>query len=241
MAAYAARDKGTNYRYAESQLSDRFISPLSCINKLLKPNYGSPSQLELHQVGAVVRGYASQHVRLTNHSRTFHLSFGLQGCTAVPQSYISETHDLRTFSSVPPPLSTFPTSLRSVFQAFAMASFRAGIGFLLFIMVSRVLATCYFPNGTATTNEEFQPCVAITGVVSMCCATNRTQFADECLSNGLCHNPCATTGLCGDTTGGQYWRETCTDKTWNSPFCLKNVCTNPAVSRARRWCVEMTR
>jgi hypothetical protein len=94
--------------------------------------------------------------------------------------------------------------------------------------------SCYYPDGSVETSGEFEPCVSTIGTVSMCCATNRAQFADECLPSGLCWNPCATSGFCGTSTGGQYWRESCTDASWTSPFCLKSVCTNPTVSNTKQ-------
>ncbi len=64
----------------------------------------------------------------------------------------------------------------------------------------------------------------------MCCAINRSaNLRDTCLSNGLCQNPCSADGDCG-LGAGRFWREGCSDPTWKSPFCLKDVCTDPAVS-----------
>jgi hypothetical protein len=97
-------------------------------------------------------------------------------------------------------------------------------------LVPLISATCYYPDGTIETSTDYMPCVATVGTFSMCCATNRAHYPDQCLPNGLCHNPCATSGNCGDSAGGQYWRESCTDPSWSSPYCLKNVCANPAVS-----------
>lgn len=90
------------------------------------------------------------------------------------------------------------------------------------------MAQCYYPNGNRVDDPAFQPCVAASGTVSMCCATNRSAQADTCLSNGLCHNPCVSSDLCGGSTGGKYWRESCTDQSWKSEFCLKQLCTDPS-------------
>lgn len=101
-------------------------------------------------------------------------------------------------------------------------------------------AKCYYPNGSPVLSGEYQPCVSISSsssssmVDSMCCATNRTAgisafHKDYCLSNGLCHNPCSIDNRCNDLPG-HFWRETCTDATWNSPFCLKGICANDDVS-----------
>lgn len=111
--------------------------------------------------------------------------------------------------------------------------------FFFLSFVSFATATCYYPNGTALTDQAFQPCVSILGAVSMCCKTARGQNNDVCLSNGLCHNPCNDQG-CGDLTGGLYWRESCTDSSWRSPFC-QQACTNTSVRSERNKfsaCVE---
>lgn len=81
-------------------------------------------------------------------------------------------------------------------------------------------SACYNPDGTAT-KVEHQPCNPDGQAASMCCALNRPQsIKNECLSNGLCW----------DVVDGSFWRDSCTDSTWNSPFCLKDVCTDPQVS-----------
>jgi len=74
---------------------------------------------------------------------------------------------------------------------------------------------CYSPNGTVITELDIQPCIQISGVASMCCATKRAGTPDDCLPNGLCQN--------GDT----FWRDYCTDPTWSSPHCLpRTICGN---------------
>ena len=98
--------------------------------------------------------------------------------------------------------------------------------FLGFLSIAS--AKCYYPNGTAVIGLDFQPCVSTLGAVSMCCATNRT-IQDSCLPNGLCFNPCTSNGDCGDGSGGKYWRESCTDQSWKSPFCLQGACDDNAV------------
>jgi hypothetical protein len=99
------------------------------------------------------------------------------------------------------------------------------------ITIRYASATCYFPNGTANSDPAFQPCNTTTGAQSMCCATNRPGYAlDICLTNGLCQNPCNADGDCGAESGGRFWRESCTDPTWNSLYCLKNVCADTQVS-----------
>lgn len=107
-----------------------------------------------------------------------------------------------------------------------MASFHAVVSLLLPIFFCLAATTCYNPDGSDVTDLDFQPCVPTIGTVSMCCATNRTsKDTDRCISNGLCYDPCTTTGECGDTFIGEYWRESCTDRSWKSPFCLQGVCT----------------
>jgi hypothetical protein len=77
-------------------------------------------------------------------------------------------------------------------------------------MTSLLSASCYVPNGTVRAPDPghaYQPCNI--GTYSMCCATNRTSDADQCLQNGLCYN----------ADGNYYWRESCTDPTWTSEAC----------------------
>lgn len=133
----------------------------------------------------------------------------------------------------------FPTSLSQtpesdVFPAysyFKMYSVTATVFLLLSCFGSTVFATCYNPDGTALDGDNaqaFQPCNQIAGVVSQCCGTNWSAVAgskvenDQCQSNGLCLNSANNAPL--------YWRSSCTDKTWQSPLCLRNLCTNPNVS-----------
>lgn len=106
----------------------------------------------------------------------------------------------------------------------------------LSLCVSFVLAAkCYQPDGSPQLDDDYQPCGSISGVDSMCCATNRTigispLSPDICLSNGLCHNPCGLTGGCTNMPG-RFWRDSCTDISWNSPSCLKGICANDDVSK----------
>lgn len=96
-------------------------------------------------------------------------------------------------------------------------------------------ASCYNPNGGLILDPAYQPCVQTLGAVSMCCATNRTTNADVCQSNGLCHNPCLASGQqCNGSSEGQYWRESCTDQSWSSPYCLRRICTSARVSKKWR-------
>jgi hypothetical protein len=76
--------------------------------------------------------------------------------------------------------------------------------------------SCYQPNGTAINNDgSFGPCNSVGGNPSMCCAINKVD-ADICLPNGLCR--WVTNGEV------QYFRNSCSDETWDSPYCL-NQCT----------------
>ena len=113
-----------------------------------------------------------------------------------------------------------------------MIFFHRHLQLALLISLRSAASTCFYPDGSLVTSNEFQPCNLVANSVSMCCATNRPhQFADECLSNGLCFNPCGVDGFCGGSDKGQYWRESCTDQSWKSPQCLKSLCTNPTVSQ----------
>ncbi|KUJ16055.1 uncharacterized protein LY89DRAFT_102022 [Mollisia scopiformis] len=78
--------------------------------------------------------------------------------------------------------------------------------------------TCYSPpkspgqSGTAQ-DGNYTSCYP-TQKVSMCCRTE----GDSCSTNGLCMNTVGSTAT--------YWRESCTDPTWTSPYCLNafDVC-----------------
>ncbi|PGH16539.1 hypothetical protein AJ79_01645 [Helicocarpus griseus UAMH5409] len=67
----------------------------------------------------------------------------------------------------------------------------------------------------------------------MCCALSGrlSHTVDSCMSNGLCSNPCQLdgSGICNSESGGAVWRESCTDPTWESPFCLKGICTDESM------------
>lgn len=80
-------------------------------------------------------------------------------------------------------------------------------------------ATCYEPDGTAVTDPRYKPCIAIENEFSMCCRLNDTN-PDLCYPNGLCYW----------TAKNQYWRNFCTDQTWESPNCIPNTTCNAAVS-----------
>lgn len=72
-------------------------------------------------------------------------------------------------------------------------------------------AQCFLPNGTEQNGVEgvgknsWKPCGS--SGHGMCCNT----FSGDTCQDGLCWNP----------IGKVYWRESCTDPTWQSPKCLK--------------------
>jgi hypothetical protein len=82
--------------------------------------------------------------------------------------------------------------------------------------------SCYNPPTSAGQNGTLQPSFYTTcnvnQAVSMCCRTQEEggDPADVCLSSGLCSN------TQGNTT--TYWRESCTDPTWESPYCVAIAC-----------------
>lgn len=69
------------------------------------------------------------------------------------------------------------------------------------------------------TDPKYQPCISVENEFSMCCRLNDTG-PDQCLQNGLCYW----------TSRNEYWRDYCTDKTWDSPNCLSNTTCDSAVS-----------
>jgi hypothetical protein len=101
---------------------------------------------------------------------------------------------------------------------------------------------CYTRNGTPITDAAYQPCNNST-THSACCGINHsgaghTGIADDtCESNGLCANFEAFTG---DNEGMKmYWRQGCTDPTWQSEYCLGQVCNarNPQ-DKNDNWVVQ---
>lgn len=77
---------------------------------------------------------------------------------------------------------------------------------------------CYFPNGAPVNNGTYRACIAVQGTASMCCRQYDTN-PDICQKNGLCKDP-----------KGNYWRDSCTDRNWKDPHCLKNVCEDEKVN-----------
>lgn len=95
-----------------------------------------------------------------------------------------------------------------------------GLCLVILLALPRVNSQCYFPNRTQNTNSDYQPCPpAAQGLASMCCATNRTSNPDTCHPNGLCEGH-GEVGA-GFDPEAPYYRESCTDKSWNSTYCLK--------------------
>jgi hypothetical protein len=86
--------------------------------------------------------------------------------------------------------------------------------YLLFLHSS--WAACFLPDGTdrntvgGASPGDYLPCNA-TAEVSMCCAIGRATMPDSCIGGGLCKRE----------SDGTFWRESCTDKSWKSPKCLK--------------------
>ncbi|RDW59945.1 hypothetical protein BP6252_13032 [Coleophoma cylindrospora] len=86
--------------------------------------------------------------------------------------------------------------------------------FRLLLLSATASATCYFRNGTAVADTSYQPCQS--SGHSMCCATNRVTYLNDCLSDGLCL----------EVSTGRFFRESCSDATWASPNCLANICAD---------------
>ena len=101
---------------------------------------------------------------------------------------------------------------------------------VLFVLHSAA-AACYYPDGGLVEFLDYQSCSSEVNAVSMCCATKCTQHQDLCQSNGLCFNACTYDGDYDSRVFGQYWRQSCTDQSWESPLCLREVCTNSTVSQ----------
>lgn len=94
--------------------------------------------------------------------------------------------------------------------------------------VTGATTTCYYPNGSPVGNDEYTPCRNNTGY-TMCCRTGGL-VPDTCDENGLCYNICDQMGSGCHNNPGTFWRESCTDQSWQSPYCLQNLCTDKSVS-----------
>ncbi|KAI4276563.1 MAG: hypothetical protein LQ337_002393 [Flavoplaca oasis] len=84
-------------------------------------------------------------------------------------------------------------------------------GFIaLLFTADTVTAACYYPNGTdrnaGFSSDIYYP-INPGDDASMCCSQNGDQPR--------------TDGLCTNSLGTIVWRESCTDKTWASPKCIK--------------------
>jgi hypothetical protein len=100
--------------------------------------------------------------------------------------------------------------------------------------MSSAKRVCYTRNGTQITDIAYQPCNSDVSRDSVCCGTNHQGAGhllvanDACDPNGLCQNFEAFDG----TNQGvkNWWRQGCTDPTWQSESCLKDVCNFGKVS-----------
>lgn len=104
------------------------------------------------------------------------------------------------------------------------------LALILLAILSRTAhgTTCYYPNGDPVNNDEYTPCRNSTDY-TMCCRTGGL-VPDTCDENGLCYNICDQMGSGCHNDPGTYWRESCTDRSWQSPYCLQHVCTDKTVS-----------
>ena len=94
---------------------------------------------------------------------------------------------------------------------------------LILVHLSSGANTCYFPNGSPSADEPCDP----NALFTQCCGS-----ASKCLSNGLCL--VEVKNFVGDeTTGTQYARGTCTDKTWVSSLCPQQCLLNQDTARNR--------
>lgn len=113
---------------------------------------------------------------------------------------------------------------------------RAALLLAISILINPITSArnCYYLNGTQITDIAYQPCHSDTTRDSACCGTNHegaghTGVAnDVCESNGLCQNWEGFDGV--DPPPKLWWRQGCTDPTWQSPYCLGSVCDYQVVS-----------
>lgn len=87
---------------------------------------------------------------------------------------------------------------------------------LVLLLSSRLTAAagyqqCYYPDGSIPTDYIWTPCTG--EEFSSCCIPSE---GDVCQPNGLCWFP----------PFGEVFRGACTDRTWNSPACPKDICVD---------------
>jgi hypothetical protein len=101
--------------------------------------------------------------------------------------------------------------------------------YILFMFNPVLLASAqtYYTQNKDAETDIYTPCNQITNF-SMCCRTQAvgTSAQDAYLKNGLYLN----TGGEKISTGYTYWRESCNDPTWSSPYCLTFLNTCGVVS-----------
>ncbi|KAJ6019257.1 hypothetical protein N7522_001324 [Penicillium canescens] len=67
----------------------------------------------------------------------------------------------------------------------------------------------------------------------MCCSLNSTT-PDTCHPNGLCLSSADS------KYGSNYWRDFCTDETWNSPNCLSKTICDKSAGGSSSWTARLT-
>jgi hypothetical protein len=93
---------------------------------------------------------------------------------------------------------------------------------------------CYTRNGTQINDTAYRACTTDRTRDSACCGTNHQGAGDT----GVANDVCESNGLCqnfepydGTNEGAKlWWRQGCTDPTWESEYCLKDVCNFARVS-----------
>ncbi|KAG9233947.1 hypothetical protein BJ875DRAFT_29603 [Amylocarpus encephaloides] len=105
---------------------------------------------------------------------------------------------------------------------------------IYFSICARVaFAACYDIYGSLVSSTDVTTCNSISGLVSMCCATNRGSSSvftpDTCLPNGLCQNIFVNQTTKKPDTN--YWREGCSDQSGSSQFCLRACSSSSDVDR----------
>ncbi|KAI5366674.1 hypothetical protein Slin14017_G043140 [Septoria linicola] len=94
-----------------------------------------------------------------------------------------------------------------------MVIISACVVLLLAVSIQPTLGeTCYYPDGTASPNTNLTIC-KLDAKFSACCGSG-----DMCTTNGFCKAP-------SDRNNNFYWRDHCTDPTFNAPNCPKRCTT----------------
>ena len=185
--------------------ASRSLAPDGCCRriktaKVTRPSYSSRTSIVIHTTLSVLKGKPYDTVKAWNGGRSPLESRPREMAQAPPLLLFSEgvgrILKIGRHTNRQPRLRIFRLA-RSHFSSTWIAAL------WILTIAATVTADCYDPAGQDE-SPFWSPC-PITGT-KMCCAFGN---GDLCTAGGLCLN------------GGRYWRDGCTDPTWQDPGCVK--------------------